>query len=210
MKNINEELDTIVIVDGKPMWKKDYIELTKNYKLVYFAVVLTKNFTFWGDAGDMFVYICKLEKTTKKSKFDITRNDCFLNEIDLTNEDYDRARNYAPFPLYGDNKKGGFNLADLEKYFKYSSYSEMGYHIIENFEEAVKKFSNDNPGTNITIEKKYLANEFQYHIKCDHVAAEWQNSLSENVCKYIKKLNTKCKTKKTSVNSLKEYKLVEI
>ena len=218
------KIDTVVIVDGKPMWKKDWEKQEKeNMQEYYCAVVLPSEYSFGGYRENEIVYIVKVTWDGKKTNKTFLPKGCVIGESDFTN--FTVLSGKVITNSFIDNKDFSFITAQLD-------YDEITDDILEfddyNFidiRKTFKKVNNIENHIKYDVVEELYAQEFQEN-KCSEERNEWLDEngadegywvdyVEEDIQEYVDKLNNSM----TSVNKLqkelqkkqiKEYKLVEV
>jgi hypothetical protein len=230
-----KKIDTIVIVDGKPMWKKDYKLLQENQKNIikkYFAIIAPSKIFDYGRIVENTIYILSVEYNFNEIQpYRFYTNSCFINDSNFVSKEklYEFLRehdayNYELCEWYLTKTKSSDYFIGNEAQEFISFKEENGFCFID-MEQTVINLNRRFPKTILTIEETYIDNEFQYeHRDISHYnmikAAgyggdgepneEWDYYLESDVCNYLVSLNSKIQNTKNTKRKPKEYKLVEI
>ena len=127
----SKKLDTIVIVNGKPMWKKDWEILQKNQKDIvkkYFAIVAPSEIYNSGRSKDETIYILSVQyNINEKQPFRVYTSNCFITDCDLLDKEFIYDHKLSTWNLMKSNKSNYVITDEVRKcvVFKKSG----GYNI---------------------------------------------------------------------------------
>lgn len=218
------KIDTVVIVDGKPMWKKDWEKQQKeNIQEYYCAVVLPSEYSFGGYRENEIVYIVKVTWDGKKTSKTFLPKGCVIGESDFTNFTVMSGKDITN--SFIDNKNFSFITAQLDYDEITDDILEFDYDNFIDIRKTFKKVNNIENHIKYEVVEELYAQEFQDE-KCSEERNEWLDEngandgywvdyVEEDIQEYVDKLNksmtsTNKLQKELQKKQIKEYKLVEV
>ena len=224
----SKKLDNIVIVDGKPMWTKDWETLQKTKKDIvkkYFAIIAPSKVFNFGRQKDETIYILSVQYNIyERQPFRVYTDNCFITDCNLLDTEF----------IDGDHKLSTVNLMRSSKFDYFISnevrdcvvFKNSGGYDITDIDKTIEEINKRFHEIKLTLEESCNAIEFQYkHSNISHYnmivdsgcdeygdpKEDWGYYLEEDVRKYLSILNEKEKNKNKvqKLKKLKEYILVE-
>lgn len=193
----------IVIVNGKPMWKKDFDELKKeDSKSLFIGITISKGTDYMGCGHDILLYILKV-KNNKEPKLSLLKNNKIYSEYEFVGNESSINGYYPDNELYEYNSKfwsDPYESSSLKEIFEFKGGRGSTLDFEKTIENINAYFDVEFEIIGLTsFDEMYSSNDYQTTQSIYFVAYKY---FIEIVNDYKKSHNFKC--------SEKMYKLIEI
>lgn len=193
----------IVIVNGKPMWKKDFDKLKKeDSKSLFIGITISAGTDYMGCGHDILLYILKV-KNNKEPKLSLLKNNKIYSEYEFVGNESSINGYYPDNELYEYNSKfwsDSYESSSLEEIFEFKGGRGSTLDFEKTIENINAYFDIEFEIIGLTsFDEMYSSNDYQTTQSIYFTAYKY---FIEIVNDYKKSHNFKC--------SEKMYKLIEI